>query len=225
MTYWTNKRRASLAIHATVVLIPFGFSTGSALLFWQALFQSWLIAAPMVGVVDMLALLGLVLYLVRIESPFVALRHLLPFISVVPLGLELYALLEHNGAWVAVPATVVVIGVMVGVAWQCFRTIEQLFVSPIEAAREKAREQVRALTISMAQLREIESAADEFALERLQYRMPQVTVATVADASGGTRTPLSRTAQVKQIASERNVSESTVWRWISKGTITLESED
>lgn len=174
MTYWTNKRRVSLAIHAAVVLIPFGFSTTSAVLFWHALFQSWFVAAPMVGVVDMLALLGLVLYLARIESPFVALRHLLPFISVVPLGLELYALLEHNGAWVAGAVTAIVTAIMAGVAWQCFRTIEALFISPIEAARERAREQVGAFTLTLAQLAEMNEIVDSFAAERMRYHAPTV---------------------------------------------------
>ena len=35
---------------------------------------------------------------------------------------------------------------------------------------------------------------------------------------------LSRTAQVKQIASARGVSETTIWRAVKRGAITLESE-
>lgn len=214
---WSVRRRISLGIHAGVVAIPFGFSTVSALLFWRSLFDSWWLAAPIVAVVDALALLGLVLYVARIASPFVWLRHLLPFISIVPLCLELYALLDHNGLVVASAATAVVSLVLVLIAWQCFGTIERLFIDPIEAAREKAHEQVHALTVSLSQLREMEEAADSFVLERLRYHMPAVTVQTVASESA----PLSKSQQVKQLALEKDVSESTIWRKVKKGTITL----
>lgn len=217
---WSVRRRISLGIHAGVVAIPFGFSTVSALLFWQNLFNSWWLAAPMVAVVDVLALLGLVLYVARIASPFVWLRHLLPFISIVPLCLELYALLEHNGLAIASAATAVVSLVLVLIAWQCFGTIERLFIDPIEAAREKAHEQVHALTVSLSQLREMEEAADSFVLERLRYHMPAVTVQTIEPES----VPLSKSAQVKRLAMDRGVSESTVWRGIKKGTVTLTEE-
>ena len=225
MTHWSTKRKLSLAIHATVVLIPFGFSTVSALLFWHVLFGSWLLAAPMVAVIDVLALLGLVLFVAKIESPFVVLRHALPFISIVPLGLELFGLLAHNAAWVQWTVTIAASAILVAIAWQCFATIERLFIDPIDAAREKARQQAHALTLSLAQLREYESAADDFALERLQYRMPQVTVATLEPESAAPVLALSKSQQVKQLASERGVSESTIWRKIAKGEITLtESE-
>lgn len=181
MAHWSTKRLASLVIHTTVVLVPFGFSTVSALLFWHGLFVSWWLAAPMVVVVDILALLGLVLYVVRIPSPFVWLRHLLPFISIVPLGLELYALLEHNGPAVAGAVTLLVTSILVAIAWQCFRTIERLFIDPIEAAREKAREQVGAFSLTMAQLAEMNEIVDTFAVERMRYHAP--TTVTVAKAN------------------------------------------
>lgn len=47
-----------------------------------------------------------------------------------------------------------------------------------------------------------------------------VQVLTVANDTPA----LSRTAQVKQLASERGVSESTIWRKVKAGAITLESE-
>jgi len=180
MTHWTIKRKASFAIHVAVVLIPFGFSTVSALLFWHTLFASWWLAVPMVAIIDILALLGLALFIARIASPFVVLRHALPFISVVPLGLELHALLVHNGAWVAVPVTMLVTVIMVTIAWQCFCTIEALFIDPVEAAREKAREQVSAFTRTLAQLQEMNTIVDTFAVERMRYHTPTVIEHAVA---------------------------------------------
>jgi len=174
MNHWSLKRKASLGIHAGVVLIPFAFSTVSALLFWRALFASWWLAVPMVVVIDVLALLGLVLYVVGIASPFVWLRHLLPFISIVPLGLELYQLLAHNGAAVSGVVTVLVTTIMVAIAWKCFTTIERLFIDPIEAAREKAREQVSTFAQTLAQLEEMNAIVDTFAVDRMRYHAPTV---------------------------------------------------
>src|SRR5689334_14696055 len=94
--YWTKRRKASLAIHVAFMLVPFTLSTVSALLFWRAMFGGWWLAVPMVAVIEVLSLAGLVLFLAKIESPFVALRHLLPFISIVPLGRELYLQLRQN---------------------------------------------------------------------------------------------------------------------------------
>ena len=82
-----------------------------------------LIAGVMVSVVDVLALLGLVFYIAQIRSPFQFLRHLLPFVSILPLGLEMYALLAHNSLWIAVSVASVVTIILVVIAWQCFRTI------------------------------------------------------------------------------------------------------
>lgn len=180
MKHWTNKRKISLAIHAGVVLVPFGFSTVSAALFWHTLFDSWLLAVPMVGVVDMLALLGLVLFITGIASPFVWLRHLLPFISIVPLGVELYGALGQNGEVVAIAVATVATLILVGVAWQCFATIEALFIDPIEAAQEKARAQVSALGVTLAQLDVMNHVVDGFARERLAYHAP-VTLARPAE--------------------------------------------
>lgn len=174
MNQWTIKRKLSLGIHAGVVLIPFSFSTVSALFFWRGLFASWLLAVPMVLVVDVLALLGLVLFIAGIASPFVWLRHMLPFISIVPLGVELYGALERNGPALAWSATIVATAVLVGVAWKCFETIERLFVPPIEAAREKAREQMERVRVNLAVLEEMQTIADAFAHERMRYHAPTI---------------------------------------------------
>lgn len=172
MKDWSTKRRVSFVFHAIVVAIPFTVSTVSAALFWYSLFASWWLAVPMVVVVDMLALSGLVLYVLRIDSPFTALRHALPFISIVPLGIELYTLLAHNGNVIAGIVAAVASVILVAVAWQCFATIERLFIPSIEAARERAREQMQIVRVELARLEEMQSAADTFARERLNYHAP-----------------------------------------------------
>jgi hypothetical protein len=176
--YWTKRRWASLAIHVAFVSVPFTLSTVSALLFWAAMFGgNWYLAVPMVAVIEILSLVGLVLFLTRIESPFVHLRHLLPFISIVPLGRELYLQLWQNGPLTAWSLTIVATLILVAIAWQCFRTIERLFISPIQAAKEKAREQIGALSVTLAQLDEMNGIVDGFVVDRMRYHAPQLTAA------------------------------------------------
>lgn len=177
MTHWTARRRASLAIHTAFVSVPFTISTVSALLFWRALFDSWWLAISMVVVVEVLALTGLVLHIARVPSPFTALRRLLPFISIIPLGRELYLLLAHNALWVAWSVTGVATAILVVIAWKCFTTIEALFIDPVEAAREQAREQVANFKLQLAKLEEMNMEVDRFAVERMRYHAPTVTVA------------------------------------------------
>lgn len=184
--YWTTRRKASLAIHVVFVLVPFTLSTVSALLFWRAMFGGWWLAVPMVAVIEVLSLAGLVLFLTKIESPFVALRHLLPFISIVPLGRELYLQLRQNDPLTAWGLTIVATLILVAIAWQCFRTIERLFISPVEAAREKAREQIGALSVTLAQLDEMNGIVDGFVVDRMRYHAPQLTAARVAHTEPAT---------------------------------------
>lgn len=142
LKHWTTRRKASLLIHSIVVLIPFSFATVSAALFWNGLFHSWWIAVPMVAVIDVLSLLGLALFIWRVPSPFQRLRHVLPFVSIVPLGYELWRILApHNDALVAIGVSLLVTAILVGVAQRCYVTIEQLFVDPLQAAQELAEEQ------------------------------------------------------------------------------------
>ncbi len=170
MNHWTNRRKASFFIHAYFVGIPFGLSTGAALAFWHDMFGMWMIAVMMVAAIEVLSLTGLVLHIARVDSPFVSLRHLLPFISIVPLGRELYLLLAHNDPLVAWSLTVTATLVLVVIAWQCFRTIERLFIDPVDAAREKAREKVSSFARELAALEEMNGIVDGFVRERLEYR-------------------------------------------------------
>jgi hypothetical protein len=216
MNYWTWRRKASLVIHAAFVSVPFTISTVSALLFWYTMFGGWELAVAMVAVVEVLALTGLVLYVARVPSPFQALRHVLPFISIVPLGLELHGLLARNGPAIALSLTMVATAILIAIAWQCFRTIERLFVDPVTAAREKAHEQVSGIARTLAQLDEMNAVVGGFVRD-------YTGTVTVIDSAPDSAT-LSKTQQVKQIASDTGVSESTVWRKVRSGTIKLTEE-
>lgn len=232
--HWTNRRKASLAIHAGIVLIPLVFGTISALLFWYGLFKSWWVAAPMVAVIDVLALLGLILFICRIESPFVHLRHALPFVSIVPLGIELWQLLTpHNSVWVTAPVTVLATAIMVGVAWRCYVTIERLFVDPLTAAaelmqeqalaaRQRMTQQVQALTTTLTAMAEQQQLAVS-AIQEWSQR-PQLTITAVQPAMPaltGEVTPAVSTQAVKAYAELNDVSERTVWRQLKNGKVSV----
>ena len=233
MNQWTRVRWASFFVHVGFVSVPFLASSVSALLFWQSLFGSWWLAVPAVLVVDVLALTGLVLYIARIPSPFVPLRHALPFVSIVPLGRELYLLLEHNGIVTAALVTVLAVTVLTAIAWKCFDTIESLFVSPVTAAREKAREQLSLLTVELAQLTEKNAVVQDF----VTAWQGQTVTATVKEEfdlpaflnehfskPAPALSDRSKTARVLALATARGVSESTAWRKVKAGEWSIDEE-
>ena len=229
MNQWTRWRWASFGIHGAIVSIPFVISAISAFLFWQRLFDSSLLAGVMVSVIDILALLGLVLHVVNIASPFQALRHLLPFVSIVPLGLEMHTLLQHNGATIAIVVSVLVTTILVVIAWQCFRTIEALFIDPVAVAVERVNTQLSVLRVSHAQLTATRAAAEEFVSEW------QCHVSSASpDVSARGRTDIRRratdrlgvdTVTVRALAEARGVSERTIWRQIRDGRLTAALSD
>lgn len=218
MKNWTRQRRASLAVHVFFVSVPFLASSVSALLLWRSLFDSWLLAIPAVLVVDILTLTGLLLFILRIPSPFVPLRKALPFVSVVPLGRELYLLLSHNDPLIAVIVTLIAVIVLTAIAWQCFATIEQLFIDPVTAAREKAREQLEDVTLQIASLTEANAVIAEFVTA---WRTQTVTAIVTEDRpmlSDG----LSKSAKVRALAAQQGISVSTAWRKVASGELSVE---
>jgi hypothetical protein len=244
MQNWTTRRRASLIIHALVVLIPFVFSAGSAVLFWYSLFRSWWVAGSLVTVIDGLALLGLVLFICRVPSPFQALRHVLPFVSVVPLGYELLtALSAHNNVWLSAIVSSIVTAVMVAVAWQCFRTIEQLFVDPLTAAMELAEEKAERERLQVAQVSAMAqqsmaqqvmllsetlagmSQQQQLAVSAIQewVRQPQLQLTAaqpVVERVKVLSTQQATQQQVRSYADSLGVSERTIYRRLKAGELT-----
>lgn len=244
MQNWTMRRRASLIIHALVVLIPFVFSAGSAVLFWYGLFRSWWVAGSLVTVIDGLALLGLVLFICRVPSPFQALRHVLPFVSVVPLGYELLtALSAHNNVWLSAIVSGIVTAVMVAVAWQCFRTIEQLFVDPLTAAMELAEEKAERERLQVAQVSAMAqqsmaqqvmllsetlvgmSQQQQLAVSAIQewVRQPQLQLTGAQPTIEPPKilsTQQATQQQVRVYADSLGVSERTIYRRLKAGELT-----
>lgn len=223
MNHWSNTRKLSFVVHVTFVAIPFTAASVSALLFWHDLFGSWWFAVPMVTVIDLLALTGLILFIARIPSPFVPLRHALPFVSIVPLARELYLLLQSNGDLIAIPITAVIIGIFTWIAWQCYGTIERLFVSPSVAARERERERLSQLAIELEQLAEHDSILHEFVTVLTAPRTitTQPTLSNDSTAVISLSESNSKTARVEALAQQHGVSVSTAWRNVRSGKWTV----
>lgn len=229
MKHWTTRRRASLAIHIGIVAVPFIFATVSAAAFWYGLFQDGWIAAALVLAFDASALIGLVLYIARIASPFQALRHLLPFVSVVPLGIELYQRLSaHNDMLLSAAVSVIVTTAMTLIAWRCWVTIEGLFVSRAVAAREQVeerltaarevqQEQLRMLTATMTTTIDMQASVRMVVQDWLERG--DIRVSAPAPALTGDVMPAVSTQAVKAYAEISGVSERTVWRQLKSGKL------
>lgn len=220
MRHWTARRKASLAVHIGIVLVPSIFATASAGALWFSLFRDWWIAVPIVIAFDVTALLGLILYIAKIESPFQMLRHLLPFVSVVPLGIELcQLLLAHNDIWLSVIVALVITTVMTWIAWRCYVTIERLFVSPEVAARQVMQEQVRSLTTMLLTAADMQSSI-RLAVQDWSERA-DIRVSAVTPALTGEVTAAVSTQAVKAYAELNDVSERTVWRQLKSGKVSV----
>jgi len=120
--------------------------------------------------------------------------------------------LEPNGQTLAVTVAIVSTAIMVTVAALCFRTIERLFIPPLDAAREKAEQDVAALTLTMEQLSVVSKAVAVFR----DSTTPQVIISEAIDSPTAI-TPITKTEQVKRLAAARGISVSTAWRRVQSG--------
>lgn len=151
MKNWTAKRKAAFWVHTGFVAIPFTASTVASYLFWEQYLGSGVLAVAMILLVEVVALTGLVLYILRVPSPFQGFRHLLPFISIGPLLFELYKLISANTTSIGLTVTLMLVVAAVGVTITllCFRTIEAQFVDPVQLAQEKQEEALAPLRYAL----------------------------------------------------------------------------
>lgn len=161
--YWTNKRKVNLIIHAALALLLLTWSVSSSLHFWNWAFQDDGYALGALIVLDGLALLGFMLHIFKIVSPLTHSRHALPLVSAVPLVFDMHGQFDHlqNGyqTW---SLTIGLTALLVALSFVVWQTIEGLFISPVEAAKEYAKASMQALHTKSAQLGAMQDAADEF---------------------------------------------------------------
>lgn len=168
---WSRRRKVSLAMHVIYLSITFFSGLGASLVLWQSWFsaleKSWLAAALVVGTLEILAVTSLVLHIARIEWPLASLRNVLPFFSIVPLGYELFLLLESNGWGLAATIASLLTGWFVFLSFKLLHSLEGLFIDSVEAAREQAKEEMGRVATALARFQETKRAAEEFAMSIL----------------------------------------------------------
>lgn len=164
MTNWTGQRKLSLAIHVLFIALPLGMATAAAFTWWSALFGDPWMAAGLITTLEVLALTSLALYIVRIEWPLAWLRQVIPFFSVIPLGRELYTYLEPNTGvvWAVVAATAMTAW-FVWIAFTLLRSLEHLFISPLEAVKEYSRQRMESLALTLGEWQTASQAVQGFA--------------------------------------------------------------
>lgn len=148
---WSWREWASLIIHVAFGLIPLVYGTVSAWHFWYDMFGDGLTPTLLVGSVEAIALAGFLMYIASIESPFVHMRHGLPFVSVVGVCYELFKSLNKNNGdnwYISIPLTITVSIIFMAVLSTVYRAIENLFTDPFEKADRRIKRKVQELAIS-----------------------------------------------------------------------------
>jgi hypothetical protein len=181
MIYWSTRRKISLAVHSLLAALLLVWSLNASVAFWQSLYADVVFAYGTVAVIDCIALLGMALHIARVQSPLRWLRHLLPFVSALPLWSELFAQFGHLGARSRYALTAFVTAVLVGLAWLAWHTIERLFVDPVEAAGERMQEQLEIVRTTMRQLHDAHTRVHSFAAEYITVQpIPPQTASQAA---------------------------------------------
>lgn len=167
-TYWTPRRWTGLAIHGLLALIVLAWSASSSFHFWSWAFTNSVYAYGAVACIDALALLGLVMHIARIPSPLSIARHALPLVSALPLGVDMHSQFAHLQDVQAWALTLFVTALLVVLSFVVWRHIEQLFIDPVEAARQYAQQRMQALHTVSAQMGAMQEVADGFVQQHQQ---------------------------------------------------------
>lgn len=148
MSDWTINRKISLAVHAAFVLIPVVAALLAGLTLWSWVLGSVWLAAPVILSLEGVAITGFLLKLWGIYSPLTKARHFVPWYSLGTLTYKTYlyiaAIHPHPDDQPWVLGSTAVVALLGGVIFvQSFRTIEELFIDPVTAAKEKIIEDMR----------------------------------------------------------------------------------
>lgn len=165
-TPWTARRKISFVFHALYALLTIGIGAASALLLWQQWFDSWWVASVIISVIEVLCILSLILHIARIEWPLSDLRHVLPFLAIVPLGVELHTLMAANPlnsgfTTFAIPGVLTIWFIWLEV--KILASLEGLFISPTEAAKEHAVAEMGRIGVSLTRYQTLRDEAERFA--------------------------------------------------------------
>lgn len=166
MKNWSTRRKISFWVHLAYVLIPALAAIFAAVKLWDEIFGSLWVAIPLILCIEGVAFVGFVFKLMKVDSPFVPARHIIPLVSLVTLSYELGRFLVGRHGWelgLGVTAFVVLIFGFLFV--KSFGVIEGLIIDPVEAAAEKAEEQAQAIMVPVAEHKARSEVYRRFAAE------------------------------------------------------------
>ena len=173
-TYWTKSRWISLAVHVALALLLLIWSTSSSIHFWTFAFTDPIYVYGAVTCIDGIALLGFALHLMQVESPLASARHALPLVSALPLAFDMHKQFMHLDGPIAWVLTIGMTALLVALSFIVWRTIEQLFISPVQAAREYAERQMQTLVTVSEQMQVMQLVADGFVQKHQQRALGAV---------------------------------------------------
>lgn len=185
------KQKLSLGVHTFFAIAPFIAGTASAFLLWSFLFKNWWFALAAILVVEIPALSGLLMHLFNIQSPLARLRHVVAVVSSVPLGWELWQLLQHNGWFLAGVLVVVLIVVLATLNIACVREIERIIFSMPQSVEARVAAQ-DATTRQQLELLQAQAASAMMMAQAYQQAIQQL-----AQAPAQLALPAPQVAQVQ----------------------------
>jgi hypothetical protein len=151
MSKWTTRRKVSFLVHLLYILVPAVAALVASVDLWTTLFGSPWFAIPLIVCLEGVAAVGFVFHLMKVDSPFVHARHLVPAYSLVTLSYELGAfLVARNGLALGLGTTAFVVAVFGTLFVKSFGVLERIFIDPIQAARERATEQAQGILLPLA---------------------------------------------------------------------------
>lgn len=142
---WTTARKVSLAVHLTVAIVIMIWSVGASITFWLSVYKDEIFAYATVFIIDFMALFGMGLRVFRIKSPIQALRLLLPYVSVIPLYIELYDQFSKLDNFYRMILTISIVLILIVLTFFVWRTIERLFVDDLTASSEMIEDKIKQL--------------------------------------------------------------------------------
>lgn len=188
-TYWTKSRWISLAVHVALALLLLVWSTSSSIHFWTFAFTDPIYVYGAVSCIDGIALLGFALHLMQVESPLASARHALPLVSALPLAFDMHKQFMHLDGPIAWVLTIGITALLVALSFIVWRTIERLFISPVQAAREYAERQMQTLVTVSEQMQVMQLVADGFVQKHQQRALGAVQSMQIQqDASNAVQT-------------------------------------
>ena len=165
MFLWTAKRWSTFCILCTMIAVLLSFSIPSSIAFYNWIFGDMRVAVGLMAIIDVVCLVTYCMHLANIHTRITFLHNITPFASAVPLYhlFNELAAKQLSGYWpitVSIGAT----GLIVALSFYIYKSIEDLFIDPVQLAEERATHHMQGLLL-------IKTQYD--AMQRVMIEVPQ----------------------------------------------------